>query len=84
MQQSLLRWRRSTIKVTEEDVLKVLGVPRLERDKYESNDVAGVVTGLAWTSVGGDILLLNRFRQERRNDNLRKLRYGDERSATTL
>jgi ATP-dependent Lon protease len=34
----------------------VLGVPRLERDKYESNDVAGVVTGLAWTSVGGDIL----------------------------
>jgi ATP-dependent Lon protease len=36
-------------KVTEEDVLKVLGVPRLERDKYESNDVAGVVTGLAWT-----------------------------------
>jgi ATP-dependent Lon protease len=56
MQQSLLRWRRSTIKVTEEDVLKVLGVPRLERDKYESNDVAGVVTGLAWTSVGGDIL----------------------------
>jgi ATP-dependent Lon protease len=34
----------------------VLGVPRLERDKYESNDVARV-TGLAWTSVGGDILL---------------------------
>jgi ATP-dependent Lon protease len=45
-------------KVTEEDVLKVLGVPRLERDKYESNDVAGVVTGLAWTSVGGDILFI--------------------------
>jgi ATP-dependent Lon protease len=36
---------------------KSAGVPRLERDKYESNDVAGVVTGLAWTSVGGDILL---------------------------
>jgi ATP-dependent Lon protease len=45
-------------KVTEEDILKVLGVPRLERDKYESNDVAGVVTGLAWTSVGGDILFI--------------------------
>jgi ATP-dependent Lon protease len=28
-----------TKKVTEEDVLKALGVPRLERDKYESNDV---------------------------------------------
>ena len=45
-------------KVTEEDIVKVLGVPRLERDKYESNDVAGVVTGLAWTSVGGDILFI--------------------------
>lgn len=45
-------------KVTDEDIVKVLGVPRLERDKYESNDVAGVVTGLAWTSVGGDILFI--------------------------
>ena len=27
-------------------------------DKYENNDVAGVVTGLAWTSVGGDILFI--------------------------
>ena len=31
---------------------------RLERDKYENNEVAGVVTGLAWTSVGGDILFI--------------------------
>jgi ATP-dependent Lon protease len=45
-------------KVTNEDIVKVLGIPRLERDKYESNDVAGVVTGLAWTSVGGDILFI--------------------------
>lgn len=45
-------------KVTNEDIISVLGVPRLERDKYESNDVAGVVTGLAWTSVGGDILFI--------------------------
>jgi ATP-dependent Lon protease len=45
-------------KVTDQDIVKVLGVPRLERDKYESNDVAGVVTGLAWTSVGGDILFI--------------------------
>lgn len=45
-------------KVTDEDIVKVLGVPRLERDKYESNDVAGVVTGLAWTNVGGDILFI--------------------------
>lgn len=45
-------------KITDEDIIKVLGVPRLERDKYENNEVAGVVTGLAWTSVGGDILFI--------------------------
>ncbi|MBL7473190.1 endopeptidase La [Robertkochia sediminum] len=46
------------VKVTVEDIEEVLGPPRLERDKYENNDVAGVVTGLAWTSVGGDILFI--------------------------
>ena len=46
------------IKVTNEDILKVLGGPKLERDKYENNNVAGVVTGLAWTRVGGDILFI--------------------------
>lgn len=46
------------VKVTNADVEKVLGPPRMERDKYENNEVAGVVTGLAWTSVGGDILFI--------------------------
>lgn len=46
------------VTVTNEDVVEVLGSPKLERDKYENNDVAGVVTGLAWTSVGGDILFI--------------------------
>lgn len=46
------------VKVTNEIIEEVLGPPRLERDKYENNDVAGVVTGLAWTSVGGDILFI--------------------------
>lgn len=46
------------VKVTNEDVEKVLGPPRLERDKYENLDVAGVVTGLAWTTTGGDILFI--------------------------
>jgi ATP-dependent Lon protease len=46
------------VTVTNEDVEKILGPARLERDKYENNDVAGVVTGLAWTSVGGDILFI--------------------------
>ena len=45
-------------KVNNAVVLEVLGVPRMERDKYENNDVAGVVTGLAWTRVGGDILFI--------------------------
>ena len=45
-------------KVTNAIVVEVLGVPRLERDKYENNDIAGVVTGLAWTRVGGDILFI--------------------------
>ncbi|ARV08732.1 endopeptidase La [Winogradskyella sp. PC-19] len=46
------------IKVSNEDVIEILGSPRLERDKYENNNVAGVVTGLAWTRVGGDILFI--------------------------
>ena len=46
------------IKVSSEDIIKVLGAPKMERDKYENNEVAGVVTGLAWTSVGGDILFI--------------------------
>ncbi|MFD0762570.1 endopeptidase La [Lutibacter aestuarii] len=46
------------VKITNEIIEKVLGPSHLERDKYESNDVAGVVTGLAWTSVGGDILFI--------------------------
>ncbi|TJY34037.1 endopeptidase La [Pontimicrobium aquaticum] len=46
------------LKVTNEDIIEVLGGPKLERDKYENNNVAGVVTGLAWTSVGGDILFI--------------------------
>ncbi len=45
-------------KLSKSDVIDILGPARLERDKYENNDVAGVVTGLAWTSVGGDILFI--------------------------
>ena len=45
-------------KVSNTIIEDVLGVARLERDKYENNNVAGVVTGLAWTRVGGDILFI--------------------------
>ncbi|OAQ42316.1 endopeptidase La [Pedobacter psychrophilus] len=43
---------------TYDDVMKALGPPYFDKDAYEGNDVAGVVTGLAWTSVGGDILFI--------------------------
>ncbi|HLV14411.1 MAG TPA: endopeptidase La [Xanthomarina sp.] len=46
------------IKISNEDIIEILGGPKLERDKYENNNVAGVVTGLAWTRVGGDILFI--------------------------
>ena len=39
------------------DLVSILGRPR-EKDKYQNNDVAGVVTGLAWTPTGGDILFI--------------------------
>jgi ATP-dependent Lon protease len=44
--------------VNKKDVEKILGAPIYDKDLYEGNDVAGVVTGLAWTSVGGDILFI--------------------------
>lgn len=46
-----------TAEITAEEVLKVLG-PSYEKDKYADNDTAGVVTGLAWTPTGGDILFI--------------------------
>jgi ATP-dependent Lon protease len=46
------------VKISNEDIQKILGPSHLERDKYENNEIAGVVTGLAWTSVGGDILFI--------------------------
>ena len=45
-------------KLTIEEIEKILGVPHFDRDKYEDNEVAGVVTGLAWTSMGGEILFI--------------------------
>ena len=45
------------VDLKEEEVLKVLG-PSYEKDKYSDNDTPGVVTGLAWTPTGGDILFI--------------------------
>ncbi|EHQ29911.1 endopeptidase La [Mucilaginibacter paludis] len=44
--------------VSKEDVERILGAPIFDKDQYENNDSAGVVTGLAWTQVGGDILFI--------------------------
>lgn len=46
------------VSIDKEDITSILGPARLNRDKYENNEVAGVVTGLAWTQVGGDILFI--------------------------
>ncbi len=55
---SIAMEKEYNVKVAIDELVKILGVSHLERDKYENNEVAGVVTGLAWTSVGGDILFI--------------------------
>ena len=54
---SIAMGQKYNVKVTEKDLVKILG-PAHAKDRYQGNDVAGVVTGLAWTSVGGDILFI--------------------------
>ena len=45
-------------KITPNEIEDLLGKPPFYRDIYQGNDYAGVVTGLAWTSVGGEILFI--------------------------
>lgn len=54
---SIAMEQKYTVAVTEKEMTKILG-PAHAKDRYQGNDVAGVVTGLAWTSVGGDILFI--------------------------
>ena len=54
---SIAMEQKYNAKVEEKDLIKILG-PAHAKDRYQGNDVAGVVTGLAWTSVGGDILFI--------------------------
>lgn len=44
--------------IDKEDIYKILGPARFQRDRDIKNDIAGVVTGLAWTAVGGEILFI--------------------------
>ena len=45
-------------RITPKEIESLLGKPPFYRDIYQGNDYAGVVTGLAWTSVGGEILFI--------------------------
>jgi ATP-dependent Lon protease len=47
-----------TKKITTESVRRILGGEIFDKEIYQDNDTAGVVTGLAWTSVGGEILFI--------------------------
>ena len=53
MDGEILNW-----KITPDTIEDLLGKPPFYRDIYQGNDYAGVVTGLAWTSVGGEILFI--------------------------
>ncbi|MBQ2363102.1 MAG: endopeptidase La [Bacteroidaceae bacterium] len=44
--------------IDDKEVERLLGKPLFSRDSYQGNGFAGVVTGLAWTSVGGEILFI--------------------------
>ncbi len=46
------------IALSVDDIEKIMGIPRYIKDKYLGNEFAGVVTGLAWTAVGGEILFV--------------------------
>lgn len=45
-------------KLSQAEIRQIMGIPGFQADKLISNDVAGVVTGLAWTAVGGEILFV--------------------------
>ena len=62
----MIRYAAKSIALKEEYVINanaktvelVLGPPKFDRDRFLDNSIPGVVTGLAWTSVGGDILFI--------------------------
>ena len=49
---------QSSVSVSEKNIEAFLGVPRFENEQYQRLDVPGVAVGLAWTSVGGEILFI--------------------------
>ena len=49
---------KGTHEIKPADITNFLGITEYSRDKYQGNEYAGVVTGLAWTAVGGEILFV--------------------------
>ncbi len=45
-------------KVSIADIHEYLGIPKYQKEMYKGNNIAGVVTGLAWTAAGGEILYI--------------------------
>lgn len=56
--------------VSGDDIKIYLGVERINKDRYEGNNWAGVVTGLAWTAVGGEILYIESSLSKGKGDSL--------------
>ncbi|MGE0501974.1 MAG: endopeptidase La [Rhizobiaceae bacterium] len=54
----ILKTKKKAVKVTPENLADYLGVPRFRYGRAESDDQVGVVTGLAWTEVGGELLTI--------------------------
>lgn len=55
---SIALGEKQEAEITVEKARKILGVSHFQKDIYQGNDIAGVVTGLAWTAFGGDILFI--------------------------
>src|ERR1700681_3399307 len=54
----LMLSKKKTVKVTEKSIEEFLGVPKYRYGEIETDDQVGVVTGLAWTDVGGELLTI--------------------------
>jgi len=52
----LVESKTSRVRISEGNLHKYLGIPRYHFDKVKNHDEIGIVTGLAWTSVGGETL----------------------------
>jgi ATP-dependent Lon protease len=55
---SVASGEKAEAEITVDKARKILGVSHYQKDIYQGNDIAGVVTGLAWTAFGGDILFI--------------------------